>query len=209
MDDLRLYMWATPNSRRVAILLEELSLAFTVEPVNIRAQEQFASNILALNPYCKVPIITWRDGEHEKSLFESGAILISVAETHDRFLPASSCERDSVLSWLMVALTSLGPHSSQAHHWGALAKEQSPAALAHCVSLVERAYRVMDTQLAEHTYLAGAYSVADIASYPWVASSSWTTLDIEHFPNLMRWRDHIATRPAVKRAMALPTGVFL
>lgn len=209
MEDLTLYMWATPNSRRASILLEELGLKFRVEPVNIRAKEQFTSNILALNPYCKVPIITWREGSEEHSLFESGAILIHLAETYGRFLPSSPSEKRLVLSWLMISLTSLGPHSSQTHHWSTLAAEPSPAALEHCVSLVERVYRVVDERLADHTFLAGDYSIADIAAYPWVTCSDWTTLDLHDFPNIMRWRDEIASRPAVARAMALPKGVRL
>jgi GST-like protein len=209
MENIILYMWATPNSRRASILLEELGLSFKVEPVNIRAKEQFTSNILALNPYCKVPIITWRDGGEEHSLFESGAILICLAEKHGRFLPSSPVEKSLVLSWLMISLTSLGPHSSQAHHWSALATKTSPAALEHCASLVERVYRVLDERLADNTFLAGEYSIADIAAYPWVTCSDWTTLDINDFPNITRWRDEIAARPAVARAMALPEGVCL
>ncbi len=202
-------MWATPNSRRASILLEELGLSFRVEPVNIRAKEQFTSNILALNPYCKVPIIAWREGSEEHSLFESGAILVYLAETYGRFLPSSPAEKKLVLSWLMISLTSLGPHSSQTHHWSALAAVPSPAALEHCVSLVERVYRVMDERLADNSFLAGDYSIADIAAYPWVTCSDWTTLDMHDFPNIMRWRDEIADRPAVARAMALPEGISL
>jgi len=209
MEDLILYMWATPNSRRASILLEELSLKFKVEPVNIRAKEQFATDILALNPYCKVPIITWREGNEKHSLFESGAILVSLAERYGRFFPQSATERNLVFSWFMVALTSLAPHSSQTHHWSALAVEKSPTALDHCVALVERVYRLMDERLEENTFLAGDYSIADIAAYPWVTCSDWTTLDISDFPNLKRWRDNIALRPAVARAMLLPEGIHL
>jgi GST-like protein len=209
MDDLTIYMWATPNSRRASILLEELGLKFRVEPVNIRAKEQFTTNILALNPYCKVPIITWREGSEKHSLFESGAILIYLAETYGRFLPSSPPEKKLTLSWLMISLTSLGPHSSQAHHWSALAPKSSPSALEHCVALVERVYRVVDERLAENAFLAGEYSIADIAAYPWITCSDWTTLDINDFPNIVRWRDKIAVRPAVARAMALPEGVCL
>ena len=209
MEDLILYMWATPNSRRASILLEELGLSFKVEPVNIRAKEQFSTDILALNPYCKVPIIAWRDGNEKHSLFESGAILLSLAERYGRFLPQSSPERNLVLSWLMIALTSLGPHSSYTHHWSSLSAEKLPTALDHCVSLVERVYRLMDDRLAENTFLAGAYSIADIAAYPWVTCSDWTTLDINDFANLKRWRDAIGARPDVARAMALPKGVRL
>jgi len=209
MEELTLYMWATPNSRRVSILLEELGLEFRVEPVNIRADEQFAPGIVALNPYGKVPIFTWKEGDNKNCLFESGAILISLAERYGRFLPSEAAEKNLVLSWLMVALTGLGPHSSQTHHWSALCTEKSPAALSHCIALVERVYRVLDARLAENIYLAGDYSIADMGAYPWVTVSDWTTLNINDFPNLARWCDLISGRPAVKRAMALPQGVYL
>lgn len=209
MDDIVLHMWATPNSRRVSILFEELGLKFEVKPVNIRAREQFAPDILALNPFCKVPIVIWQDAGTEKVLFESGAILVQFAEAFNHFLATAGATRDETLAWLMVVLTALGPHSAQAHHWSALAPKPSEPALEYYVGLADRVYRVLDGQLADKRYLAGEYSIADIAAYPWINVSNWTTLDIKDFPNLERWYHEISTRPAVIRGMALPVGVVL
>jgi GST-like protein len=204
---LRFHGWATPNSHRVAIMLEELGLAYEVRPVNIRAREQFAPEVIALNPYGKVPILV-EDGT--PPLFESGAILLHLAETHGRFLPAAGAERAETLAWLMVALTSLGPFSGQAHHWTALAPEQPEAARAHSVALVERVYRLLDQRLAAVPFLAGAdYSVADIAAYPWVAKHHWAAQRLEDWPSIARWFNAIGARPAVRRGMLVPAGVRL
>lgn len=128
MEDITLYMWATPNSRRVSILLEELGLSFTVRPINIRAGEQFEPEVVALNPFAKVPIVVWHEYGYQRVLFEPGAILTSFAERHGQFLPVGREERDVVLTWFMVALTSLGPLTGQAHHWSMLSKEKPAAA---------------------------------------------------------------------------------
>lgn len=209
MDDITLYMWATPNSRRVSILFEEIELDFEVRPVNIRAQEQFAPEIRSLNPCCKVPIVTWRENGTKRVLFESGAILVSFAESCNQFLASNGDARGETLAWLMVALTTLGPHSAQAHHWSMLAPKASQSALDYYVGLAERVYRVLDGQLAKNRCLAGEYSIADIAAYPWISVSEWTTLDLKDFPNIKRWHDEIGERPAVIRGMALPVGASL
>lgn len=197
-------MWATPNSRRASILLEELGLSFTVRPVNIRSGEQFEPEVIALNPYGKVPIVAWHEDGGQKALFESGAILASFAERYGNFLPAARKEREEVLTWFMVGLTSLGPLTGQAHHWSALAPEKSAVALKHHVALVERVYQVLDGRLADRRYFADEYSIADIAAYPWIAVSDWTTLDLGDYPNLERWFEDIGARPAVVRGMELP-----
>lgn len=204
MDDITLYMWATPNSRRASILLEELGLTFKVRPVNVRVGEQHDPEVVALNPFAKVPILTWLEGGDRRVLFESGAILSSFAERFGRLLPQQRDEKDAVLTWLMVVLTSLGPVSGQAHHWSTLAAEKPEVALEHHVALVERVYRLLDGRLAESRYLADEYSIADIAAYPWIAVSEWTTLVLADYPNLSRWYEHVGARPAVARGMALP-----
>jgi len=209
MRDFTLYLWATPNSRRVSILFCELGLPFSVQTVNIRRGEQFADRITALNPAAKIPIVTWREDGQLRVLFESGAILSRFAERSRRFLPADGNARDEVMAWFMVALNSLGPITGQTHHWSELSRIRSEAALAHNRGLAERLYRLLDERLAGHRFLAGDYSVADIAAYPWVAASDWTTLDIRDYPHLLRWRDDVARRPAVARGMALPEGVSL
>ncbi len=202
-------MWATPNSRRVSILFEELGLDFDVRPVNIRAGQQFDPAVLALNPFGKVPIAVWQDGTKQRVLSESGAILLHFAESDCRFLPATGADRDKTLMWLMIVLTALGPHSSQAHHWSELTTEPSEPALAHHRELVKRVYRLLNDQLKDRAYLAADYSIADIAAYPWIDLSHWTTLDIKDYPNLDAWRQNISARPAVVRGMALPVGATL
>jgi GST-like protein len=209
MQDLALHMWATPNSRRVSILFEELGLSFDIRPVNIRAGEQFNPNVLALNPFGKVPVAVWQDSGTRRVLFESGAILLHFADSDHRFLPATGAARDRTLMWLMVVLTALGPHSAQAHYWSELAAERSEPALRHYRELALRVYRLLDDQLEGRQYLAGDYSIADIAAYPWIDVCSWTTLDIKDFPNLHAWWQNISERPAVVRGMALPVGASL
>jgi GST-like protein len=209
MDNITLYMWATPNSRRISILFEELGLNFDVQPVNIRAKEQFAPEIVALNPFGKVPIVAWQENGEQRLLFESGAILQYFAEQEGQFFPLDRTKRGETLSWLMVALTGLGPHSASAHYWSDLAVEKSTQALNYHVSFTARVYSLLDERLAQGEYLAGDYSIADIAAYPWINVSEWTTLNIEDYKNLARWYKKISLRPAVKRGMSLPTGVTL
>ncbi len=209
MRDVTLYLWATPNSRRVSILFCELGIEFRVQTVNIRQGEQFADRITALNPAAKIPIVTWREDAQLRVLFESGAILSRFAERSGRFLPPHGNARDEVMEWFMLALTSLGPITGQTHHWSELSKTRSDAALAHHRELAQRLYRLLDERLAGHRFLAGDYSIADIAAYPWIAVSEWTTLDIRDFPHLQRWREELADRPGVARGMGFPPGVTL
>jgi GST-like protein len=204
------WLWATPNSNRVSILFEELGLAYRVHGVNIRAREQFAPEILALNPYGKIPIVVLQEHGGREVLFESGAILIRFAERAGRLLPLEDRARGEVLKWLMVVLTGLGPMMGQAHHWTELAPEKPEVAVRHSVGLVERLVRVLDARLADVPYLAGDdYSIADIAAFPWIARPSWASIDLARFARLKRWHDAIAARPAVIRGMALPAGTKL
>lgn len=204
----RFYGWATPNSQRVSIMLEELGLPYEVHPVNIRAREQFAPEVVALNPYGKIPILA---EEGQPPLFESGAILLHLAEAHGRFLPPSGDPaRAETLAWLMVALTSLGPFTGQAHHWTGLAPEKPEAARKHTVGLVDRVYRLLDARLGTARFLAGAaYSIADIAAFPWVAKRHWAEMTLKDWPHLARWFAEVGARPAVVRGMNVPEGVTL
>jgi GST-like protein len=203
----RFFGWATPNSQRVSIMLEELGIPYEVTPVNIRARAQFAPEILALNPYGKIPILV---EEGAPPLFESGAILLHLAEMHGRFLPPSGAARGVTLSWLMVALTSLGPMTGQAHHWTELAPEKPEVARRHTVGLVERVYRLLDDRLAVVSYLAGEdYSVADIAAWPWVAKHRWAEQKLDDYPGLARWFSVVGARSAVIRGMSVPAGARL
>lgn len=204
----RFYGWATPNSQRVSIMLEELGLPYEVRPVNIRAREQFAPEVVALNPYGKIPILVEPGAP---PLFESGAILLHLAEAHGRFLPPpGDPARAGALAWLMVALTSLGPFTGQAHHWTALAPEKPEAARRHTVGLVERVYRLLDGRLGTARFLGGgSYSIADIAAFPWVAKRHWAGMGLEDRPHLARWFAEVGARPAVVRGMDVPAGVTL
>jgi GSH-dependent disulfide-bond oxidoreductase len=211
--DLTAWLWATPNSNRVSILFEELGLAYRAIGVNIRKREQFDPAILAMNPYGKIPVVAWRETAAADAprhvLFESGAILIAFAERHGQLLPASGPARDQALAWLMVALTSLGPMTGQAHHWTDLAPEKPDVAVEFTVRAVARVYRLLDDRLAASEHLAGAYSIADIAAFPWVARASWARLDLTDYPALKRWHDRVVERPAVRRGMAVPDGAIL
>ncbi|WP_203076572.1 glutathione S-transferase family protein [Falsiroseomonas ponticola] len=200
---LHFYGWATPNSQRVSIMLEECGLSYAVTGVNIRARQQFAPDILALNPYGKIPILV----EDGRVLFESGAILLHLAERHGVLWGE---DRTTTLSWLMVALTSLGPFTGQAHHWTALAPEKPDVARAHTVALVDRVYRLLEGRLASVPYLAGSdCSIADIAAYPWVAKHGWAERDLSATPYLAAWFARMGDRPAVQRGMRVPEGARL
>lgn len=206
-----LYGWMTPNTHRVSILLEELGLEYGVTGVNIRAREQFAPDILALNPFGKVPIlIEQRPAQAPLILFESGAILLHLAEAHGQFLPADGPARAATLAWLMVALTGLGPAMGQAHHWTDLAPDKPEAARHYALGVVDRVWSLLDGRLAEVPYLAGEdYSIADIAAFPWIARPGWATRRLANTPNIARWHDRIAARPAVQRGVAVPRGARL
>ena len=208
---LHFYGWATPNSQRVSIMLEECGLDYAVTGVNIRAREQFAPEIVALNPYGKIPILVEsRPGLAPLVLFESGAILVHLAERHGVLLPRDGDGRATVLSWLMVALTSLGPFTGQAHHWTELAPEKPEAARAHSTALVDRVYRLLDDRLRDHPHLAGeACSIADIAAYPWVAKHGWADRELDATPHLAAWFARMGERPAVQRGMSVPKGARL
>jgi GST-like protein len=209
MQDLTAYLWATPNSRRVSVLFAELGLDYAVRTVNIRAGEQHSPEVSALNPAGKIPIVTWSEGGTPHRLFESGAILISFAQRFGRFLPASSAERDEVMCWLMLVLTGLGAATGQAHHWRQLAGDANPAAIAFAEAATRRIYRTLDDRLAGQGYLAGDYSIADIAAYPWVERHLWAGLTLADYPAVHRWFDQVGQRPAVERGMRVPDGVVL
>ncbi len=208
-QDLRAWLWATPNSNRISILFEELGLDYTVVPINIRRGEQHSPDILSRNPYGKVPVVAWHDPSGERVLFESGAILLDFAERHGRLLPATGQARSETLAWLMVALTGLGPAMGQAHHWTDLAPSKPDEARAHSVGLALRAFTTLEKRLSKVPYLGGTYSIADIAAFPWISRSNWATLNLQDFPHLAEWHDRVASRPAVVIGMSKPEGAVL
>jgi GST-like protein len=215
ITELEAWLWATPNSRRVSLLLEELGLSYHVHPVNIRRQEQFAPDILALNPYGKLPILRWREGGEHRVMSESGAILLYFAEQSGRLLPSDGKARAQALQWFMFAMTSLGPMTGQAHHWTELASEKPLAAQQHSLALARRAYGVLEGHLAPNHraqgegFLAGAFSLADIAAYPWVAVHDWAQIDLADYPAIAAWMARVEERPATARGMAVPHGARL
>lgn len=204
---IHLYTWRTPNGRKVSILLEETGLPYIVHPVNIGEGEQFKPEFLALNPNGKIPAIVDEDGPGGGafSLFESGAILIYLAEKSGMFLPSAPRSRYSVLQWLMFQMGGVGPFFGQAHHFLRYAPEPIPYAIERYRKETRRLYGVMDGELAKRAYLAGeAYTIADIATYPWVARHEWHQVELGDFPHVKRWFDAISARPAVQRGMKVP-----
>lgn len=204
-----LYTWSTPNGRKASITLEETGLPYNVHAVDINKGEQFTPEYVAICPNSKIPAIVDSDGPGGGAfaLFESGAILIYLAEKAGRFLPPEPRARYATLQWLMFQMGGVGPFFGQAHHFMRFAKEQVPYAIERYGKETRRLYAVMDRQLAANAYLAGAdYSIADIATYPWVARFEFHRVNLAEFPNVKRWFDAIGARPAVRRGMAVPAA---
>jgi len=203
-----LYTWGTPNGRKVSIMLEEVGLAYEVHPIDISKNQQFTAEFLAVNPNSKIPAIVDSDGPGGKpvTVFESGAILVYLAEKTGKLLPAEPRARLEVLQWLMFQMAGVGPMFGQRHHFFRAAPEKVPYALERYTKETHRLYGVLDKRLAGNQYLAGgAYTIADIATYPWVARWEWHELNWANFPNVERWFKALGARPAVQRGMAVPS----
>lgn len=203
---ITLYTWATPNGQKISIALEELGLAYRVRTVDITRGEQFDPAFLEISPNNKIPAIVDHDGPGDAPLamFESGAILIYLAEKSGRLLPNEPRARFETLQWLMMQMGSIGPMLGQAHHFRRFAPERIPYAIERYTREAERLYGVLDKRLADHEWLAGGqYSIADIATYPWLARHAWQGIELAAFPNVRRWFDTIAARPAVQRGMEI------
>jgi GST-like protein len=201
-----LYTWTTPNGRKASVMLEECGLAYNVHKIDIGKGDQFKPEFLAVNPNGKIPAIVDGDGPGGKpiSVFESGAILIYLAEkTGSKLLPADPRQRYAVLQWLMFQMGGVGPMFGQAHHFIRFAPEKVPYGIERYSKETRRLYGVMDKRLVEATYLAGEYSIADIATYPWVARHEYHEVNLADFPNVKRWFDAISARPAVVKGMAV------
>ena len=200
------YFWPTPNGQKVAIMLEEVGLEYTTIPVNILKGEQFAKDFLTISPNNKIPAIVDhadRTGGRHFSLFESGAILIYLADKTGQLLPASPRLRVEVLQWLMFQMASVGPMFGQCGHFLGYAPEKIPYAIERYQNETLRLYKVMDKRLADVPYIAGDYSIADVAIYPWVHVRWLHEIDITQFPNVERWYNTLSDRPAVQRGCAL------
>jgi GST-like protein len=203
---IELHTWTTPNGRKVSVMLEECGLPYTVHKVNIGQNEQFKPEFLAISPNNRIPAIVDPEGPDGKPihLFESGAILVYLAGKTGKFLPASASGKYEALQWLMWQMGGVGPMFGQAHHFLRAAPEQVPYGIKRYVDEAKRLYGVLDRRLAEAAYMAGEYSIADIATYPWIARHEWHKVDLAEFPNVKRWYDTIGRRPAVVRGMAVP-----
>jgi GST-like protein len=198
---IELYYFPSPNGIKVAIMLEETGLPYVVRPVDIGRGEQFHPAFLAINPNNKIPAVV--DADTGLRVFESGAILLHLAEKSGRFLAADTGRRTETLNWLFWQMAGLGPMAGQAHHFRAFAPERIPYAIQRYTDEVNRLYGVMEQRLAAHEYLADDYSIADMACWPWIAHHERQGQDLADFPAVGRWFGVIARRPAVVRALAL------
>jgi len=201
-----LYTWSTPNGRKVSIMLEEVGLPYEVHPIDITADDQFKPDFLKISPNNKIPAIRDRDNGH--ALFESGAILIYLAEKTGKLMPTDQLARMDVLQWLMFQMGGVGPMFGQTHHFYKFAKEKVPYAIDRYVGETKRLYGVMDKRLGESAYLAGDdYTIADVATWPWVSRFDWHALDegLNGFPHVKRWYNEIAARPGVQNGYDMPS----
>jgi GST-like protein len=201
-----LHTWKTPNGRKVSVMLEECGLRYNTHAIDISKGEQFTPQFLALSPNAKIPAIADSDGPDglPVTLFESGAILVYLAGKTGMLLPASDRGKYLALQWLMFQMGGVGPMFGQVHHFLRAAKQPVPYAIDRFVNEKDRLYRVLNQRLGAAEYLADEYSIADIATYPWVARHEWHRTELGDFPNVKRWYDAISARPAVQRGMAVP-----
>ena len=202
-----LYTWSTSNGRKASIMLEELGADYTLHPIHIGKGDQFTPEYLAINPNGKIPAIVDSDGPGGApiTVFESGAILIYLAEKFGRFLPAEPVARMEVIQWLMFQMGGIGPIFGQVHHFLRAAKEKVPYGIERYGTEARRLYGVLDRRLDGRDHLAGdGYSIADIATWPWVLRHEWQQVDLADYPNVKRWFDAIGSRPAVQRGIQVP-----
>jgi GSH-dependent disulfide-bond oxidoreductase len=196
---LKLYAWTTPNGYKIPIALEELGLSYEIVPVDIRKGEQMKPGFLKLNPNHKIPVLV--DTQSKTAIFESGAILIYLSELTDKLLPKKGPKRYEVLEWLMFQMASVGPMFGQANHFYKYAPKKIPYAIERYNKEATRILGVLETTLKKNNYLAGSYSIADIATWPWVRMYKNLDIDIKKYPGVGRWLKRMEKRPAVKRAI--------
>jgi GST-like protein len=201
-----LYSWSTPNGYKAQIMLEETGLDYRLHPINLGQDQQHSPEFLAVNPNGKIPALVDMDGPGgtRVTIFESGAILLYLAEKSGRFVPMDPIDRWRTISWLMFQMGGVGPMLGQAGYFIHSAPEPVPAAVERYTREAERLYRVVDGRLAEAAFLGGGYSIADMATFPWMRNYARYGLEIGEFPNVARWLDIISARPAVERALELP-----
>jgi len=202
---VQLYSWKTPNGRKVSVMLEEIGLPYEVHAVDLSKRQQFTPEYLAINPNNKIPSIIDSDGPGGKplTLFESGAILLYLAEKTTKLWPQDMRKRYEIIQWLMFQMGGVGPMFGQANYFFRL-EEKVPYAIDRFHKEALRLYRVLEQELSKKEFLAGEYSIADIATYPWVGRHDIHQVKLEDFPNVKRWFDKISARPAVQKGMEIP-----
>jgi GST-like protein len=200
---LDLYYWPTPNGWKITIFLEETGLEYRVRPVNIGRGEQFDREFLGISPNNKIPALVDSDGPGGKpiALFESGAILMYLAEKTGKFLPSDVRRRYQVLQWVMFQVGHVGPMLGQAHHFRMYAQESVQYAIDRYSNEAKRLYVVLDHQLAGNEYVVGDYSIADMMIFPWIVPYKRQGIELEEYPNVRRWFDAMKERPAVHRGI--------
>jgi len=199
---IELYTWSTPNGRKVSIALEEMALPYSAHAVDISKDEQFKPDFLKISPNNRIPAIV--DTDNGQALFESGAILVYLAEKTGLFMPTDSSGRWNCLQWLMWQMGGVGPMLGQVHHFVKYNKGKAPYAEERYLKEAHRLYGVLDRQLAQTAFVAGDYSIADMAIWPWISRFEWQTIDLKQYPNVLRWYKAIAARPAVQRGYDIP-----
>lgn len=197
-----LYTFTTPNGRKASVMLEEVELPYNVHKIDITTQQQFTPEYIAINPNSKIPAIV--DQDTGIKVFESGAILIYLAEKTGRLLPTDQKSRFQVLEWLMFQMAGVGPMFGQLNHFKRFAPEKIPYAIERYEKETLRIYGVLDKQLQDNEFICGNYSIADIATYPWVAIYEFQGLTLDNYSNLKRWVETVQQRPAVQRGMQVP-----
>jgi glutathione S-transferase len=201
-----LYTAPTPNGWKISIMLEELEMPYTVRAIRLQDGEQHEPWYLKLNPNGRIPTIVDHD-EGGFAVFESGAILLYLAEKAGRLLPTDRHARSEVVQWLMFQMGGIGPMQGQANVFFRYAPEKIPYAIERYQGETKRLYRVLDARLRDRHYLAGEYSIADIATWPWVRIHAWAGVEVDDLPHLGRWIERIAERPACQRGVAVPGAV--
>lgn len=199
------YTWKTPNGQKIAIMLEEVGLPYQAHFVDLTKQEQFRADFLKINPNNKIPVIVDHDGPQHRAInvFESGAILIYLAEKTGKLLSSTPRRRIETIQWLMFQIGGVGPMLGQLHHFAHYAAERIPYAVERYMNEAHRLYRVMEEHLEKKHYFAGEYSIADIAIFPWVNLHERQRIDLNEYPHLAHWHQIIAHRPAVKKGLQL------
>jgi GSH-dependent disulfide-bond oxidoreductase len=197
-----LYTFTTPNGRKASVMLEEVGLDYNTHKIDISKGDQFTPEFIAINPNSKIPAIVDRDAEI--TVFESGAILMHLAEKTGKLLPTDTKSRFQVIEWLMFQMGGVGPMFGQLNHFKRYAPEQIPYAIDRYTKETLRLYGVLDKQLENHEYICGEYSIADVATYPWVAIYETQGMTLDAHPHLKRWVGTVGQRPAVQRGMVVP-----